>query len=59
VHIASLINRWDIVGTQLVEILRVSKAIDNQWKWGTINTMDDDPKKFMLENVQERVNQLF
>jgi tetratricopeptide (TPR) repeat protein len=59
VHIASLINRWDIVGTQLVEILRVSKAIDNQWKWGTINSMDDDPKKFMLENVQERVKQLF
>ncbi len=59
VHIASLIKHWDIVGMQLVEILKVSKSINNQWKWGTINSMDDDPKKFMLENVQGRVKELF
>ena len=59
VHIASLIKRWDIVSRQLVETLEVSKNINNKWKWGAINSMDGDPKNFMMENVQQRVNQLF
>jgi hypothetical protein len=59
VHIASLIKHWDIVSTQLVKILEISKIINNKWKWGAINSMDGDPKNFMMENVQQRVNQLF
>lgn len=59
VHIASLIKHWDIVSSQLVEILKVSKNINNKWKWGAINSMDGNPKDFMMENVQQRVSQLF
>jgi len=59
IHIASLIERWDIVGSQLIKILKISKTNNNEWTWGAINTMDGDPKQFMLENVQARVNQLF
>lgn len=59
IHIASLIERWDIVGAQLVQILEVSKIIDNKWEWGAINSMEGDPKNFMMENVQQRISQLF
>ena len=58
VHIASLIKHWDIVGMQLVEILKVSKVNNNEWEWGLINTMNGDPREFMLGNVQRRLKQL-
>jgi len=59
VHIASQIKRWDIVGSQLVKILKISKVNNNEWKWGSINSMDGEAKKYMLENVQARVSDLF
>jgi tetratricopeptide (TPR) repeat protein len=59
VTIAIAIKRWDIVGDQLVDILTVSKSIKNQWKWGPIGSMEGEPRTFMLENVQSKINQLF
>jgi tetratricopeptide (TPR) repeat protein len=59
VTISAAIKRWDIVGNQLVDILTVSKSIKNQWKWGPIGSMDGEPRTFMLENVQSKINQLF
>lgn len=59
VTIAAGIKRWDIVGNQLVDILTVSKSIKNQWKWGPIGSMEGEPRTFMLQNVQSRIQQLF
>ncbi len=59
VTIAAEIKRWDIVGNQLVDILTVSKSNKNQWKWGSIGSMEGEPRKFMLENVQSKINHLF
>jgi tetratricopeptide (TPR) repeat protein len=59
VTIAADIKRWDIVGNQLVDILTVSKSIKNRWKWGPIGSMEGEPRTFMLENVQSKINQLF
>ena len=51
--------RWDITGEQCVEVLRVSREIDNQWTWGPINSMDGDPKEFMIDNILNRTNKMF
>ncbi len=59
IEAASRIKRWTFIGDQLVEILQVSKQINNNWTWGAINTMTGDPEKFMLDNVQGRVAGLF
>jgi tetratricopeptide (TPR) repeat protein len=59
VTIAAAIKRWDIVGNQLVDILTVSKSNKNQWKWGPIGSMKGEPKTFMLENVQSKIQLLF
>ena len=59
VEAESRIKRWELVGDQLVEILKVSREISNKWKWGPINSMDDEPEDFMLDNVQERVSDMF
>jgi tetratricopeptide (TPR) repeat protein len=59
VHIASLIQRWDIMGAQLVNIVRTSNTLQHHWQWGSINTMDGDPREFMLENVQAKISLLF
>jgi tetratricopeptide (TPR) repeat protein len=59
VAIAAAISRWDIAGNQLVDILATSKAIENKWEWGPVGAMQGEPKAFMLENVQSRVEQLF
>jgi tetratricopeptide (TPR) repeat protein len=59
VTIAVAIKRWDTVGNQLVDILTVSKSIKNQWKWGPIGSMKGEPRTFMLENVQSKIQQLF
>lgn len=58
-HIASQIERWDIMAAQLVTILHTSNTIHHQWQWGSINTMDGEPRAFMLENVQGKVFDLF
>jgi tetratricopeptide (TPR) repeat protein len=59
VTIAAAVKRWDIVGEQLLDILTISKSIKNQWKWGPIGSMEGEPRTFMLENVQSKIQQLF
>jgi tetratricopeptide (TPR) repeat protein len=59
IMVAETINRLDIVGNQLVSILEVSKDIDNKWIWGPINSMDGDPKDFMIQNVLSRTSKMF
>ncbi len=59
VHIAAKIKKWDILSSQLIDILSVSKAIKNDWVWGSINSMEGNPKQFMIENVQSKLNELF
>lgn len=56
---AERIKRWDLLGDQLVETLKVSKEIDNKWTWGPVNSMSDEPRTFMLENVQGHISTLF
>jgi hypothetical protein len=58
-HIAFENKLWDVLKQQLLEILKVSKSISNKWKWGAINTMQGDPKDFMLGNIQSKINDLF
>jgi tetratricopeptide (TPR) repeat protein len=53
------IDRYDLVGNQFVEMLKVSREIDNKWSWGTINSLEGNPKEFMIENIQARVAKLF
>jgi len=59
VHIAESIKRWDIMKEQLLDIIKVSKFIDNKWTWGSIGSMQGDPKKFMMDTVQAKVHNLF
>lgn len=56
---AKKIKRWDIVGDQLVETLKVSKENNNNWVWGSINSMGSNPKEFMIENIQSDIAKLF
>ncbi len=56
---AQRIERWDIVGDQLVEILKVSKEPGLQWSWGPVGSMEGDPQEFMLENVMARTSGFF
>ena len=37
----------------------VSKEIDNKWIWCFNKPLQEDPKEFMLENVQSYINGLF
>ncbi len=55
---AEKVSRWDIFGNQLIDILKTSKEIDNKWTWGSINSITGEPEKFMLENVQAKVQKL-
>jgi tetratricopeptide (TPR) repeat protein len=59
IHIAEKIKRWDIVSAQSQKVLSISKEIDNKWIWGSINGMKGDPKLFMLDNIQAKVNRMF
>jgi len=59
VGIAERIQRWDIVGEELVAILETSRKIDNKWTWGSINSMEGDPEEFMIQNILPRTYSLF
>jgi tetratricopeptide (TPR) repeat protein len=59
VAIAERIERWDIVGDQIISILIVSKQNNNQWIWGPINSMSGDPKEFMIDNIMGRTAAMF
>jgi hypothetical protein len=57
--IAERSKQWKLVGDVMVDILRVSKEIDNKWEWGSINSMDGDPEDFMIQNILSRTSMLF
>ena len=59
VEIAQRIERWDIVGDQIVRMLNVSKEIDNKWTWGSVNSMSGDPQEFMIQNILPRTSSMF
>jgi tetratricopeptide (TPR) repeat protein len=59
VSVAERIQRWDIVGEQLVKVLETSKEIKNKWTWGSINSMEGDPEEFMIQNILPRTSVLF
>ena len=59
VSLAEEIKRWDIVETQIIKMLETSKEINNKWTWGSINSMDGDPKEFMIQNILSRTSTLF
>lgn len=59
VTVAERIKRWDLVGAQLVEMLRVSREIDNRWVWGPVGSMSGDPQDFMIQNILPRTSAFF
>lgn len=59
VEAAKKIKRWDVAGKQLVEILKVSKEINNKWSWGSIGSPKGNLNEFMIENVQAKIAYLF
>lgn len=59
VAVARQIKNWKIISEQLVDVLRISREIDNKWLWGSINNMDGNPENFMLDNVQAHAGNLY
>lgn len=59
VHAAESIKKWDIVADQIVDMLKTSRKIDNKWIWGPINSMEGDPREFMIQNILPRSYNLF
>ena len=59
VAVARQIKNWKIIADQLVDVIRISREIDNKWIWGSINNMDANPEKFMLDNVQAHAGNLY
>lgn len=57
--IARRIESWDIVGQQCVEVLKVSRVINNKWTWGSVNSMSGDPEQFMIRNILTNTYSLF
>ena len=58
-HIAFKFRQWQSLGQQLLEIMEVSRTIDNKWRWGLVSSMSGNPREFMLDNVQSKINDLF
>lgn len=56
---AQEIKDWELFGNQLVDILKTSKEIQNQWTWGSINSMEGAPEEFMMQNVLSKTHFLF
>lgn len=59
ISMAQRTKNWNLLESQLIEVLKISKQIDNQWKWGFIGYFKGEPKDFMLDNVQSNLNELF
>ena len=51
VAISSRIKEWELVGDQLVTVLKVSGEIDNKWTWGRIGSMQGEPEEFMIQSI--------
>ena len=59
VAVAMATYRLDVLGDELVNILKVSRDINNQWQWGKVGGMQGEAEHFMLDNVQRNVARLF
>lgn len=58
--VASRIGEWQIATEQLINLLKVSREIDNNWKWGKVGGMaDDTPEEFMIQSVLPYSSKLF
>ena len=57
--IASGIGEWKIATEQLVSMLKHSREIDNQWKWGKVRGIEGDPEEFMIQSVLPYSSELF
>lgn len=59
VAIAERIKEKQIIGEQIVRMLKTSRKINNQWQWGPIGSMEGDPQEFMIQNILPRTSRLF
>lgn len=59
IAVAQQIKHWDIIATQMVDVLKISRSNSNNWQWGPISSLDGDPKEFMLSNIQGHAGRLF
>lgn len=57
--VSSRMGEWQIATDQLINLLKVSREIDNDWKWGKVGGMEGEPQEFMLESVLPYGSQLF
>ena len=56
---AEKIGRWDMVADQIVSMLKISKQNNNHWEWGPVNSMNGDPKEFMIQNILPYTSRMF
>jgi tetratricopeptide (TPR) repeat protein len=49
--VASRVGEWQVAADQLIEMLKVSREINNQWKWGKVGGMSDEPEEFMIQGL--------
>jgi len=58
--VASRMGEWQIATEQLINLLKVSREIDNNWTWGKVGGMaDDTPEEFMIQSVLPYSSKLF
>lgn len=56
--IARRLEEWKIIEQQSIIVLKISKEVKNQWKWGYINSMNGDPEEFMLNNIESHCSDI-
>jgi|GEM_PF-6397872 len=56
-----MIGRYDLQAEQLVNMLKTSREINNQWQWGKTGGMErvSDPKDFMIKTLLPHTSRLF
>lgn len=58
-HIAKEAKLWNLVSKQSLEVLKISKQNNNEWQWGSISSMPNNAKAFMLQNIAGNCSHLF
>lgn len=56
---AEKIEDWQVVGEHTVDILKISKRINNKWTWGTVNSLEGNPQEFLINNILNKTSALF
>jgi tetratricopeptide (TPR) repeat protein len=59
VHLAHKCKLYSDLKNGLLKILDLSKSNNNLWLWSFNEKLDEDPKDFMLNNIQAYLNKLF